>query len=95
MKLKISELENMCKTILKRKLAACIQISNIESFYIWINKIENIDEFKIIIKTTLDKYSDLEKAIVDIHSYEIPTLYALDIYKIYQPYSDWITKSLQ
>ena len=46
-------------------------------------------------KTTKDKYKDVEKAILKIHAYDLPAIYAVDVDELYKPYGDWVNESLK
>jgi periplasmic divalent cation tolerance protein len=91
----LEDARKLAKTMIEQKLAACAQISEIESFYIWENDVQNDQEFRIMVKTTKDKYKDVEKAILKIHSYDLPAIYAVDVDKLYKPYGDWVNESLK
>jgi len=78
-----------------RKFAACAQISKIESFCTWENDVQNDQEFRIMFKTTKNKYKDMEKTILKTHSYDLPAIYAVDVDELHKPYGDWINKSLK
>jgi periplasmic divalent cation tolerance protein len=82
--------KEMSLHLLKMKLAACIQIvSNIETYYIWNDNIENANEYKLIIKT---KNENLEKLVIElkkIHNYEIPEIVSIDLTIMSQEYSKW------
>ena len=69
--------------------------SEIESFYTWENDVQNDQEFRIMFKTTKDKYKDVEKAILKIHPYDLPAIYAVDVDELYKPYGDWVNESLK
>ena len=60
----LKEARKLAQTVVGKKLAACAQISEIESFYTWENDVQNDQEFRIMVKTTKDKYKDVEKAIL-------------------------------
>ena len=91
----LEEARKLATTLVEQKLAACTQISKIESFYTWENDVQNDQEFRIMFKTTKDKYKDVEKAILKIHAYDLPAIYAVDVDEIYKPYGDWINESLK
>ena len=91
----LEDARKLASTLIEQKLAACAQISEIQSFYAWKNKIQNDQEFRIIFKTTKDKYKDVEKAILKIHSYDLPAIYAVDVDELYKPYGDWVNESLK
>ncbi|MCH2650024.1 MAG: divalent-cation tolerance protein CutA [Candidatus Marinimicrobia bacterium] len=91
----LEEARKLTKSLVEQKLAACAQISEIESFYTWDKEVQNDQEFRIMFKTTKDKYKDVEKAILKIHSYDLPAIYAVDVDELYKPYGDWVNESLK
>ena len=91
----LEEARKLAKTLVEQKLAACAQISEIESFYTWENDVQNGQEFRIMFKTTKDKYKDMERAILKIHSYDLPAIYAVDVDALHKPYGDWVNESLK
>ena len=91
----LEEARKLAKTLVEQKLAACAQISEIESFYTWENDVQNDQEFRIMFKTTKDKYKDMERAILKIHSYDLPAIYAMDVDELHKPYGDWVNESLK
>ena len=91
----LEEAKKLSTFLVEQKLAACAQISEIESFYNWKNDVQNDQEFRIMFKTTKDKYKDVEKAILKIHSYDLPAIYAVDVDELYKPYGDWVNESLK
>ena len=88
----LEEARKLAHTVVGEKLAACAQISEIESFYTWENKVQNESEFRILFKTTRERYKDLEKAILELHSYDLPAIYAVDINNIHEPFGEWIAE---
>jgi periplasmic divalent cation tolerance protein len=91
----LKEARKLAKTLVEQKLVACTQISDIESFYNWDNNVQNNQEFRIMFKTTKNKYKDVEREILKIHSYDLPAIYAVDVDELYKPYGDWLNKSLK
>ena len=91
----LEEARKLTKTLVEQKLAACAQISEIESFYTWDKEVQNDQEFRIMFKTTKDKYKDVEKAILKIHSYDLPAIYAVDVDELFKPYGDWVNELLK
>lgn len=81
---KISEL------LLKDRLVSCCQLSNITSSYHWKGRIEHTEEYLLQMKSKKELYKEIEKVILDNHSYEIPQIIAYDITDGYKGYLDWI-----
>ena len=88
------EARSIAAALVERKLAACAQISSIQSYYTWEGEVQDDDEFRVLIKTTEDRYADVEAAILELHSYDLPAIVAFDITHAYGPYADWVTDSV-
>jgi periplasmic divalent cation tolerance protein len=88
------EARAIASALVERKLAACAQVSSIQSYYRWQGAVQNDDEFRILIKTTRDRYADVEAAILELHSYDLPAIVAFDIAPAYGPYADWVAESV-
>ena len=78
------------KTLVERNLAACAQISTIESVYSWKGAVQQEREFRVLVKTTERRYADVEAAIRELHSYDLPAIFALPIAYSYEPYAEWV-----
>lgn len=86
----LAEAQSMARTLVERKLAACAQISGIESFYNWNGAVQNEQEFRILFKTIAHRYPEVEAAIRELHSYELPAIHAVAFEHVYAPYAAWI-----
>lgn len=76
--------------LVERKLAACAQISTIESLYTWQGATQNEQEFRVLVKTTFERYADVEAAIRELHSYDLPAIFAFEMVRAYAPFSAWV-----
>jgi len=84
------------KTILERKLAACINIlPKISSLYLWKGKVQEEEEVVMIVKTTLDQIQKLKKLVEKKHPHEVPCCVVIDISDGHKPFLDWISESVQ
>ncbi len=86
----LDEARSIAAALVERKLVACAQISSIHSYYRWEGAVQNDDEFRLLLKTTEDRYPEVEAAILELHSYDLPAIVAFDITKGYGPYADWV-----
>ncbi len=90
---------SLSKTLLEEKLAACIQITVTDSYYLWNNEtqsnIENDKEILLNIKTRKSLYRKIEKKILEIHPYEVPQVFSYEISQGYSPYLKWIESNTQ
>jgi periplasmic divalent cation tolerance protein len=84
------EANKISEILLKERLVSCCQLSNIISSYHWKGKIEHTEEYLLQMKSKKELYKEIEKVILDNHSYETPQLIAYDIAYGYQGYLDWI-----
>ena len=85
-----AEARAMARTLVEQQLAACVQISAIESFYGWQGEIRDDPEFRLWVKTLADRYGEVEAAIRGLHPYELPAIYALPVAAISAPYAEWV-----
>src|SRR3989449_9027428 len=77
--------------LVEKRLAACINIlSPCRSIYRWRGKIEDAEEFPMLIKTTRARYAELEAAIRSGHPYELPEIVAVRLTGGLPAYLDWI-----
>ena len=83
----------MARALVEAKLAACAQISRIESVYAWKGRIEHGKEYRLLFKTTAEQYDAVERAIRGLHSYELPAIHAFAFERISAPYAEWIEGS--
>lgn len=79
-------------SLLESKLAACIQVQSIESFYHWKGEINCDNEKLLLIKTKKSLYDNLEKTILIHHDYETPEIILLPIEAGFSGYLDWINE---
>jgi periplasmic divalent cation tolerance protein len=90
---KAEEARALAKAMVERKLAACAQVSEIESVYEWKGAVQNEKEFRILFKTTEARYEAIERAIREMHSYELPAIYALPVERAFAPYAAWVEEN--
>jgi len=87
------EARRMARALVEAGLAACAQIEKIDSVYAWKGAIEHGKEYRVLFKTTDARYDAVESAIRNMHSYELPAIYAVAVERIFGPYAGWIEES--
>ena len=85
--------EKIATALLTEKLAACINMTPVDSFYTWSEKINHDQEWQLLIKTRLNLFEQLANQIKLIHSYDVPEIIALPILAGSSSYLKWITES--
>jgi periplasmic divalent cation tolerance protein len=90
-----AEAQTMAQALVQRRLAACAQISQIDSVYRWQGQVQQEPECRIVIKTTRERYAQVELAIRELHGYELPAIHAVAFEAIYAPYAEWIAQSCE
>jgi periplasmic divalent cation tolerance protein len=83
----------LARSLVERRLAACAEITAIESFYAWKGELANDPEFRIVFKTTDERYPAVEAAIRESHGYELPAIDAVVIERASEPYARWVEES--
>lgn len=75
---KKKDAEMLALTLLKEKLAACVNIFPCKSRYWWRGKIEKSKEFMMLVKTNNALAKKALQRINKLHPYEIPAIEAID-----------------
>jgi periplasmic divalent cation tolerance protein len=85
--------QHMARQLVQQGLAACINmVSGVQSIYRWQGQIEEASETTLLIKTTRQRYSELEAVIRALHPYELPEIIALPIAEGLPQYMQWIAE---
>ena len=87
--------EKIATSVIEQKLAACVQISNCMSMYRWQGEVERAEEFVCVMKSRLDLYPELERAIRSVHTYEVPEILATEIKAGGIDYLTWLGQELR
>ncbi len=79
--------------LVRDRLAACVNISRVESIYSWQGKIENAPEFLALFKTTQANKDRLREQIEKTHPYQVPEVIEIAVPSINEPYLKWLAES--
>ena len=90
-----AEAQTMAHALVERRLAACVQISEIESVYRWQGQVHQDPECRLVIKTTRERYAALEQALRAGHPYELPEIIAVPIERGLPAYLQWVAGETQ
>jgi periplasmic divalent cation tolerance protein len=83
--------ERLADLLIGQKLAACVNIlAPCRSVYRWKGAVQHDEEHPMLIKTTVERYPELEKALRGGHPYELPEIIAVPVERGLPAYLDWV-----
>jgi periplasmic divalent cation tolerance protein len=83
--------DRIATALVERGLAACVNmLSPCTSIYRWQEKLERASEIPLLIKTTEAQYPNLERALCEMHPYELPEIIAVPITRGLPGYLAWV-----
>lgn len=82
--------EKLAEGILDNHLAACIQMTDIRSFFLWEGVLRKEEEVALYIKTTAACYCDLEVYLEEHHPYDVPEIIKLPVTGGFPGYLGWL-----
>ncbi len=81
--------------VLKQKLAACVQCIEIDSHYLWQDEVCRDKETLLVIKSTEQRYLQLQTLICELHDYDTPQVVKIPFSEGASPYLAWLKQSTQ
>ena len=83
--------ERLADTLVEKQLAACVNIlAPCRSVYRWKGAVQHDEEHPMLIKTTLERYPQLEQALRSEHPYELPEIVAVPAQQGFNEYLQWV-----
>ena len=86
--------ERITKGVIDAKLAACVLVTDVKSFYNWEGKLNEDDEVVTILKTSTGKVENLEKYIETNHDYDIPAIISFQA-NTNESYGNWLEQQIR
>lgn len=86
-------IQKIANALVRSRLAACVNITEISSVYSWQGKIENTNEFLAVFKTTQKNKAKLKAQIKKTHPYQVPEIAELKLQDLNKPYLQWLANS--
>ncbi len=81
----------LARTLVDARLAACVNIlPAVHSVYRWQGAVEEASEVTLLIKTTRQRYQQLQPAIVAAHPYDVPEVIGWPLLAGHAPYLHWV-----
>lgn len=84
------EAGKLARGILENRLAACVQMSDIRSLFLWEGTMQREEEVALTIKTTDRRYAELEAYIAEYHSYDVPEIIRIPVTGGLPGYLSWL-----
>lgn len=85
----------IARALVAGQIAACVNVVGpIESVYRWKGKVENAQEFLLLVKTTAENFERLCEQIRSLHPYELPEVLQFTVENGLDAYLDWIGESV-
>ena len=86
--------ERITRGVINAKLAACVLVTDVKSFYNWEGKLNEDDEVVTILKTSTDKATELQKYIETNHEYDVPAIISFRA-NANQSYGNWLEQQVR
>lgn len=81
----------LARTLVSERLAGCVNvIGTVHSIYRWEGDIAEDPETLLLIKTTGERYPELEARIQAMHPYEVPEIVALPFDRALPAFQSWL-----
>ena len=91
----VEEAERIARHLVESRVAGCVKIlPGVESLYRWEGSVETASEVMVLIKTSADHVAEVETAVRELHSYEVPEFLVIAIESGSRSYLEWLTASL-
>jgi periplasmic divalent cation tolerance protein len=85
------EAHKIARVLVERRLAACVNVvAQVESVYRWQDKVEEAPEYLLLIKTSSTAVDRVQKAIQELHSYELPECICFAVDSGSSAYLKWL-----
>jgi len=84
------EAEDLARALVDARLAACVNVTGVQSFYRWEGAVQDESERLLVVKTQHRLLDPLIERIRELHSYDTPEIIAMPIVGGYAPYLNWI-----
>ena len=89
------EAKQIAQKLLDKKLIACANvISNVNSYFVWKNKVQNSKEIIICGKTTSKNQKKIIQIVKSLHSYSVQCIIFFDIKNGNKDFLKWIEQSV-
>jgi periplasmic divalent cation tolerance protein len=85
-----ADADRLAHSMVDQRLAACAQISAVDSVYRWQGAVQAEGEFRLLFKTTAHRWPALLAALRAQHPYELPAIVALPCSDALPEFAQWV-----
>jgi len=88
--------ERIARTLVEQGLAACVnRLAPVDSVYRWQGAVEQAVEVPLLIKTTRERFAEVEESIRALHPYQVPEIVAWPVTAGLASYLRWVIDETQ
>jgi periplasmic divalent cation tolerance protein len=88
--------DRIARTLVEQRLVACAnRLAEVSSIFRWQGAVERAVEVPLLIKTTRERYSEVEAAIRALHPYDVPEIIAWPVTAGLPAYLRWVVEETQ
>ena len=88
------EADQLASAAIEQQMAACVQISQVTSYYRWQGQAQHDPEFLLSFKTTAAAVASVKNYLATQHSYDEPEIIVIPIVDGSDGYLQWMTDSV-
>lgn len=82
---------NLARTLVEQRLVACANVlAPATSIFRWQGRVEEASEVPVLLKTTTERYPELEQALRNLHPYDLPEILAFESERGLVAYLEWV-----
>jgi periplasmic divalent cation tolerance protein len=88
------EARHIAASLMEERLAACVQMMAIDSYYRWRGRVQHAAEILLLIKTTAAQAQAVQARIAEMHNYGMPEALVFPAAGGLPHYLDWVRQSV-
>ena len=82
--------QRLARLAVQRGLAACVQLENVHSTYLWQEQLHAEPELRLLFNTTSAAWPALRACLEAHHPYELPAIFAVPVPHASAAYAAWV-----
>ena len=90
----LEESEDIARALVEERLAACVNVTGVNSFFIWEGEFRNENEALLIVKSKTTNVEEIIERVKELHSYDLPEIIAIPIIAGDERYLRWVKESV-